>query len=172
MCIAICSHCLISSSNDHHKKSITFQLLRNVFECAVVFILVHSRLTRWRCNDDTTSSKQSKLTTLPPKSQTGIINTATQMSGNELPWFLLKTAKDTKSFVFQLNLRFIFRCPMVIAVGDAKVAKDILKDSLSTKPPSLCQAFDDVNLGIPSIFTSNGKSWHTRRKCKWTKGDK
>ena len=115
-------------------------------------------------NKDFTGADGQQETRPPPMSSTGMISTAMQMSGSELPWFLLKTAHELDSFIFQLKLRLILQSPMVIAVGEAKVAKAILKDSLTTKPENLCKTFDKFNIGIPSIFTTNGESWHTRRK--------
>ena len=77
---------------------------------------------------------------------------------------LTRTAREMQSHVFQLNLRHVFRCPMVVAVGDQDIAHDILMDRRTTKPESLCKTFDDVNLGAASIFTSNGDFWHCRQR--------
>ena len=108
-------------------------------------------------------SKQTKKQT-PPKAYVGLFHTIKLLSGNDFPWFLLKTAKELQSFVFQLNLKPILRCPMVVAVGDPDDAHAIFMDRFTTKPESLCKTFNDVNIGIPSIFTSNGDVWHSRRK--------
>jgi len=51
-----------------------------------------------------------------------------------------------------------------VAIGEPKVARDILMDRLSTKPKKLYGPMNGIFNGSPSIFTSNGQLWHSRRK--------
>ena len=101
--------------------------------------------------------------TSPPMAKNGILETVKILTDNNFPWFLLDTARDLQSNTFRLNLSAIFSCPMVAVVGDPKVAREILRDPLSTKPKQIYKHFEDT-IGAKSMASSNGEYWHSRRK--------
>ena len=106
----------------------------------------------------------STMKSPPPMAKAGILETIKQLSGTNLPNFLLDTARDLQSEIFRLNLHYVFFCPMVVTVSDPKVSREILLDPLTTKPNQIYKPLDDMVGGKKNIFTSNGKDWHSRRK--------
>ena len=69
---------------------------------------------------------------LPPKSSLGLFETVNEISGNQSPWFYLKTAKELECVIYRLNLELVFGTN-VIVVGDPKAAHEILTDPLTIK---------------------------------------
>ena len=131
-------------------------------------LLVSSKRSQEECTiniavADGDSKYAKDKTTSPPMAKAGILETVKILTGNNCPWFLLDTARDLQSNIFRLNLSAIFSCPMVAVVSDPKVAHEILRDPLTTKPEQLYRQFEDT-MGTKSIFTSNGEFWHSRRK--------
>ena len=110
----------------------------------------------------TSSSRRNNRA--PPIARAGLMETIKQMSGNDFPWFLLDTARELQSYVYRLNLAHVFFCPMVIVIGKPKIAREILMDPLSTKPKQLYGSFNSVTAGYATMFSTNGKYWHSRRK--------
>ena len=53
---------------------------------------------------------------------------------------------------------------MIVAIGDAKLIREILNHKGSIKPPPLYKKFDTIMNGIATLITSNGDYWHGRRK--------
>jgi len=99
---------------------------------------------------------------LPPILNTGIFETMKICSGKRWPGFLLNATRSFGS-IFRLNL-LIPSTPMVVAISDANLARDIFSDPLTTKPKEIYGALDGVTVGKKSMFTSEGKYWHSRRK--------
>jgi len=98
----------------------------------------------------------------PPVAPASMLETIAKMSADDLPWFLLATAKHLDSRTFQLSLPLPF--PMVVAVGDGQLAREILTDKASTKPPALYDDFNSITANVPTMFSTNGDYWHSRRK--------
>jgi len=111
---------------------------------------------RWTLCFKLTNSKK-----YPPKCQVGIVESVKAIAGPEMPWFLIKCAKSL-GYIFQLRLP-LPGVPMVVCVGDADVAQDILRDSLTEKPMQVYSAFDSVTRGR-SIITAKGSFWTHSRK--------
>eukprot|EP00979_Chaetoceros_neogracilis_P008933 scaffold2006_cov283-Chaetoceros_neogracile.AAC.17 len=125
--------------------------------CAVMMLLIVLIISYHISNTRTSKSKK-----FPPMAPGGLIETINILSSNNCPWWLLQTAKDLDSSIFRMNL-YLPRIPMVLQVGDPSIAKEIMIDPLTTRP-STYSVFDSVTMGKASIFTSNGKYWHDRRK--------
>ena len=98
----------------------------------------------------------------PPVPNSSMWDTISALAGDDFPWFLLEAAEALKARTFQLSLPL--PVPMVVAVGDPKLAREILSDKGTTKPIHMYQNFDATTNGLPTIFTSNGNYWHERRK--------
>jgi cytochrome P450 len=131
-------------------------------------LLVSSKRSQEECTiniavADGDSKYAKDKTTSPPMAKAGILETVKILTGNKCPWFLLDTARDLQSNTFRLNLSALLSCPMVAVVSDPKVAHEILRDPLTTKPEQLYRQFEDT-MGTKSILTSNGEFWHSRRK--------
>ena len=100
----------------------------------------------------------------PPLSPTGILETIQSLSGNDYPWFMLRTSKALNSSIFRIPLPII-GSPMTIVAGDLNTVRQVLTDEKTIKPPALYQKLDIINgSGVSSMFTSNGQPWHGRRK--------
>lgn len=108
--------------------------------------------------------KAGRESRYPPLAPAGIGETMKQISGSNYPWFMLRMAKEAKSFTFRVNVP-ILGTPMVCAVGDVETHRAVLTHRLTERPIELFyKTFDNVTGGIPSIFTTNGEYWHKRRK--------
>lgn len=116
-------------------------------------------LIRHRWN---TSESNKHPRNVPPMLNTGILETIKACSSHRTPWFILDGAKSCGS-VYRLNLP-IPATPMMVAVSDANLARDILCDPLTTKPKQIYGGLDDVTGGTKAMFTCEGKAWHSRRK--------
>lgn len=100
----------------------------------------------------------------PPLAPAGIVETIEQISGSNYPWFMLRMAKEAQSYTFRVNLP-ILGTPMVVAVGDVATHRAVLTHRATDRPVELMyKTFDNVTGGVPSIFSTNGKYWHKRRK--------
>lgn len=67
----------------------------------------------------------------PPIAPGGMLKTIKVLSGNDYPWFMLRTAKKLKSNVFRLSLP-IPGCPIVV-VGEVDSVRAVLSDPLTEK---------------------------------------
>ena len=112
---------------------------------------------------DEAQSISTRKPRLPPMANTGMIKTILELGSSNAPWFLLKTAKEIKSYVFRLRIHQALGCPMFVVVAEPNLAREVYMDPLSFRPEKLYKAFEGVALS-PSIFTRNGKFWHSRRK--------
>ncbi len=111
-----------------------------------------------------TTSSSGKKSLSPPRVKLGLVGCIKMMTSNQKPWKLLKLAKELDSFLFQLNLSPLFRVPMIV-VGEPKLARQVLTDPLSIKPPEIYGSLaQGLNNGTQSMFTSNGDFWHSRRR--------
>lgn len=70
----------------------------------------------------------------PPRIKLGLIENIKMMISGHYPWLLFNETKKIKSHIFQLNLAPVFGVPMVVVVGESKLARDIFLDPHSTKP--------------------------------------
>ena len=99
----------------------------------------------------------------PPMAPSGMGELIKEISSPDYPWFMLRMAKESKSFTFRLNLP-ILGTPMVVAVGDFETQRAILMNRQSERPLAFYESFNNITGGIASMFTSNGEYWHARRK--------
>ena len=107
--------------------------------------------------------KKERMKNYPPMAPVSMWHTIQAMSGDDNPWFFLRTAHSMGTSVYRLPLP-LFGTPMAVVVGDAKLARSILTDKLTVKPLMMYRSIDAATNGIPSLFTNSGSHWHARRK--------
>jgi len=111
--------------------------------------------------------KQKNGTALyPPYAPATALETLRLMMDGEFIWWLLRVEKELKSRVFQLSLPVpaCLTAPMTVAIGEHETVRNILTDPLTKKPVSMFKGIRRLGGGDPTIFTSNGEVWHTKRK--------
>jgi len=121
----------------------------------VAFLTIYHLIQRW--NNSPRSERNE-----PPMVSTGMFETMNACSGSKLPWFLLDEAKSCGS-VYRLNLP-IPGTPMVVVTSSANLAREFLNDPLTTRPRQIYGSLDLVTGNTKSLFTTEGKCWHSRRK--------
>lgn len=102
-----------------------------------------------------------RASSVPPTITTSFSETVQAMAGPDMPFFLLECARAV-GFIFRLPL-FLPGVPMVVAIGEAQIARKILQDSKTKKPMNVYSSFDMVTRG-PSMLTTEGKFWSHSRK--------
>ena len=124
----------------------------------VAFLTIyHLIVQRWN-----KTSESNEHQNLPPMVSTGMFETMKACSGSLFPWFLVDEAKSCGS-VFRLNLP-IPGTPMVVVTSSANLARVFLNDPLTTRPRLIYGSIDGVTGNTKSLFTTEGKCWHSRRK--------
>ena len=120
-------------------------------------VLAYTLLMLVLMNTDHTLLSLLKMNTTrkgsrPPVAPFGMFECIRYMTSEQQPWFPLRARKalnDTDTFVLPLPRR-------PVMTGDAYLAREILMDSLSTKPKTY-REFEVF--GVGSIFTRNGSFW-------------
>ena len=98
----------------------------------------------------------------PPVAPFSTFRTGRELAGSNLPLFFKECASRVGS-VFQLRVPF-WDAPMVVAVGEVDLAKEILKDATTKKPEKLYSSLASLVCDRPNILTSEGKPWKHSRK--------
>lgn len=106
---------------------------------------------RWKKND--------KDTKWPPFAPGSVYKHAQACTSAEYPWFLLDAAHQLGSSVFRLKLGL-----KMFAVGEPTAVRAILTDSSTTKPSLFYKTHENV-VGGPTLNTTNGALWHSKRKA-------
>lgn len=140
-----------------------FNRIENITEDELLFVASILIVCTTALVAMTLSMKRKDHYLYPPCAPAGIIETVKSISGNDCPWFYVRTAKMLDSNIFRISLP-LPGTPMVVVVGDAGVARDILSDRTTEKPEGIYKTFRDVAGGGKSMFTTNGDFWHQRRK--------
>lgn len=107
-------------------------------------------------------SSRSSEKLSPPRAKLGLLGCIKMMTSEEKPFKLLKLAEELDSFLFELDWNALFGVPKYIVIGEPKLARQILTDPLTTKPPQIYRAMEKLS-GKQSMFSSNGEFWHSRR---------
>ena len=111
--------------------------------------------------DARTSQRESRSSC--PRSDDGILETLKHLTGDDVPFYLLETARKLKSDVFCLNVPSLI-LGKIYAVVEPHLAIEVLTDPLTIKPTDIYSVFNDLTNGIQTVLTTNGKFWHSRRK--------
>jgi cytochrome P450 len=98
----------------------------------------------------------------PPYAPFTMFQTGTALAGKELPSFF-QTCAETVGPIFRLKIPF-WRGPMIVAVGDVDVAKEILQDGTTFKSETIYSSIASLVDNRTNILTSEGKPWKHARK--------
>ncbi|CAJ1913081.1 unnamed protein product [Cylindrotheca closterium] len=98
----------------------------------------------------------------PPIAPFSTRKTGRELAGSKLPLFFQECASRVGS-IFQLRVPF-WGGPMVVAVGEIDLAKEILKDATTKKAEKMYSSWASLVHGRPNILTSEGKPWKHSRK--------
>jgi len=112
-------------------------------------------------------TQKNGTTSYPPHAPASTLETLRILVRGEFIWWILGVAKELKSQVFQVSLPTptCLTAPMTVVVGEHDTVRKILTDPLSRKPLSMFVGFRKLGGGDPTVFTSNGEIWHTKRKA-------
>ncbi|EJK44537.1 hypothetical protein THAOC_36914 [Thalassiosira oceanica] len=100
---------------------------------------------------------------LPPFAPGSMMKHMEMATCGQYPWWLLEIANKSNSRVFRVSRPTKgHKC----IVGEYQVAREILTDPQSKKPPAIYNQMRYVNgSGDASMFTLNGKRWHAKRRA-------
>jgi len=116
---------------------------------------------RWQSTADSKcDSVGDKDITYPSYAPASMVECVKNLTSTNAPSFFLLCADQVGSFVFRLRFPILTnKTPMIVAVGDAHVAREILLDHNSFKPNWIYKQDRGMNL-----FNSEGHRWKFARK--------
>jgi len=98
----------------------------------------------------------------PPYAPCSTLETIRMVSSSEYPWWVLRVARELNTLVFRVSLPV--PAPMLVVVGEPDTFRKVMTDPLSKKPLEIYSNIGIINGGVPTMFTTNGEIWHSKRK--------
>jgi len=98
----------------------------------------------------------------PPYAPCSTLETVRVVSSSDYIWWVLRVARQLKTRVFQVSLPF--PAPMLVVVGETDTFRKVMTDPLTKKPLEIYRNIASMSGGVPTIFTTNDKIWHSKRK--------
>jgi cytochrome P450 len=151
------------SLQDHYDKgldAIPTDVLITAIACTIMAMLLTVSIIR-RIYERAQHKKLYGDNAFPPLVPGGVRKTAAALAGSNLPGYF-KQCADAAGPIFRLKHSF-FQGPMVVAVGDVELAKEILEDRKTKKPEESYASIATI-AGGPNIMTSEGPLWKVSRK--------
>lgn len=148
---------------DHYDKgldAIPTDILITAIACTIMAMLLTVSIIRRICK----RVQHKKLygdNAFPPLAPGGVKETISVLASSNLLGYFKQSA-DAVGPIFRLNTSF-FQGPMVVAVGDVELAKEILQDRTTKKPEEAYASIASI-AGGPNIMTSEGPLWKLSRK--------
>ena len=137
--------------------------IRSIFS---IFIVSFLTIISYHFNN----SKRKKNYKIPPYAPGSILHHIRMTTNSQYPWWIINVASQLNTSIFQFKIP-IAPLSHKFAIGEVHTFRQILQDPLSERPLFIFKAVRRVygankgGVGTPTVLTTNGSVWHSKRKA-------